>query len=100
MPTVTVETPHTLGREEALRRLKEKISQAKGAFGAQLSDQHDEWNEETFTFAFKAMGMKVSGTVTAEDSVVKLAAQLPVAAMMFRGMIQQRLRQELADLLA
>jgi hypothetical protein len=99
MPRVTTEAPHTLGREEAVRRLKDKFSMVQAAYGAQVSDLHEQWTDSTFSFGFRAMGMKVSGTLEVEDSQVRLAVDLPLAAMMFKGKIQQQVRAELDALL-
>ena len=100
MPRLTLDKTHSLGKEEAVRRLKEKAQSVKETFGSQVSDLHEEWNNSTISFGFKAMGMKISGTVTADDSVVKMEANLPLTAMMFKGTIEQRIREELDKLLA
>jgi len=72
----------------------------KGAYGDQVSELSEEWDGNTLSFGFKAMGMKVSGTLGVEPSQVRLAADLPLAAMMFKGKIEQRVREELDGLLA
>ena len=100
MPRLTMETPHALGQEEAVRRLKRKFSTAVDHYGDQAKDLHEEWNDNTFSFRFKTVGMKVSGTVTVEASRVKLDTSLPFAAMIFKGKIKQQVRKELGDLLA
>ena len=95
-----MEAPHSLGREEALRRLKDKFSLAKEAYQGQFKDLQEQWDDDSFTFGFKAAGMKVSGLVAVEESRVTLDARLPLAAMMFKGMIRQRVSDELNKLLA
>ena len=100
MPKLSMETPHELGREEAARRLKEKFSAARDTYSAQVSDLHEQWDDHTLTFSFKAVGMSIAGTVAVEDSAVKLDTALPLAVMMFKGMIEKRIREELGDLLA
>lgn len=100
MPRLTMEASHALGQEEALRRLKEKFTVAKATYQGQFKDLHEEWRENTLSFSFRAAGMKVAGTVTVEASEVKLDTQLPLPAMMFKGMIRQRVREELSRLLA
>lgn len=100
MPRLAIETSHALGQEEALRRLNDKADLLKDMYQDQCSDLHQAWNGNTLSFAFKAMGMKVAGTVTAEDSQVKLEAQLPLAAMVFKGKIEARIREQLGNLLA
>ncbi len=99
MPHITMETPHELGQEEAARRLKEKVSSAAKVYGSQVGDLQQQWDGPTLSFAFKAMGMKVSGTVTVENAAVKMDAKVPLAAMMVRGMIEKRVREELGSLL-
>jgi hypothetical protein len=100
MPQLTLDVPHTLGREEAARRLKAKAEFVQGAFQSQVGEITQQWQEDTLSFGFKAMGMKVSGTLVVEDAVVRLAADLPWAAMMLKGTIQERARQELTHVLS
>ena len=100
MPRVTMEAPHELGQEEAARRLKKRFNVARGLYGSQVSDLTEQWDDHTLTFGFKTMGMKVAGTVEVQDAQVRLNANLPLAAAMFKGMIETRIRQELGDLLS
>ncbi len=100
MPHITMETPHTLGQEEAARRLKEKFGLVTAAYGSQVGDLQQEWNDSVLSFAFTAVGMKVSGTVTVGEAAVKMDAKVPLAAMMVRGMIEKRIGEELGNLLA
>jgi hypothetical protein len=51
------------------------------------------------TFRFKAMGFGVSGTLVVEETAVKIDVDLPLAAAMIKGMIEQRLQQQVAGLL-
>ena len=100
MPRITLEVPHSLGLEEATRRLKDKFAAAKAEHGDRVSNLREEWRDHTLSFALQAMGMGVSGTVAVEPDQVKLDAELPFAAAFFKGAIEQRLRQEVAVLLA
>ena len=99
MPRLTMETSHALGKEEAIRRLKEKFDSARQEHGSQVSDLHEEWTDHTLAFGFKSVGMKVAGTVEVRDDCVRLDTKLPMAAAMFKGMIEKRVRGELGDLL-
>jgi len=100
MPRLAMEVVHALGREEAGRRLKEKFSSVKQEHGDQVNDLRDQWEGNTFSFGFKAMGMKVEGTVSVEEDRVTLDAKLPLAAMMFKAKIQRAIREELGTLLS
>ena len=99
MPRLNMHIPHQLGKEETLRRLKEKLDIAKDAYQSRVSDLHQQWKGDELLFGFKVAGMKVTGTLSVENSAVKLAAALPFAAMMFKGKIERRLREELSGLL-
>ena len=46
------------------------------------------------------MGFKVGGTLAVEDTAANIDVDLPLAAMMVKGMIEQRVRQELGTVLA
>jgi putative polyhydroxyalkanoate system protein len=100
MPRITMEEPHALGQDEALRRLKDKFDSARSQYGANVSNLAEQWTDHTLNFSFSAMGMGVSGTVKVEDRAVKLDAELPFAAAFFKGAIESRIRQELGQLLA
>jgi hypothetical protein len=99
MPKLLLDIPHSLGQEEATRRLKEKFAAAQAEYQGQVSNFRQEWQDHTFSFGFHALGMAVSGTVAVEDAAVKLVTQLPLAAALFKGAIEQRLRQEVGKLL-
>ena len=90
-----MQIPHTLGREEAARRIKELIPKARGL----VTDLDEQWRDHTLSFQFKAMGFKVGGNMAVEDTVVNLDIELPLAAMMVKGTIEQRVRQELGTVL-
>jgi putative polyhydroxyalkanoate system protein len=100
MPRITIDVSHSLGLEEATRRLKEKFAAALAEHQSRVSDLREEWREHTLSFGLKAMGLGVSGTVAVKPDQVKLDAELPFAASFFKGAIEQRLRQEVAVLLA
>jgi len=99
MPRLALETPHTIGQDEAARRLKKKFAAVRAQHGDRVNNLHEEWQDHTLSFAFQAMGMSVSGTVAVEPDCVKLDASLPLAAMMFKGMIEQQIRKEIDGLL-
>jgi hypothetical protein len=100
MPRLTLEVPHSLGLDEATRRLKDKFAAARAEHQGRVSNLREEWRDHTLSFAFQAMGMGVSGTVAVEPSHVKLNAELPLAAAFFKGAIEQRLRHEVGVVLA
>lgn len=100
MPSLTVAVPHTLDQQEATTRLKERFDSVQGSLGDDVTDLVAEWNGNVLSLGFAVMGMKVKGTATSGESEVVVDAKLPVAAMLFRGRIEQQIREELEKVLA
>jgi len=100
MPKLYIDIPHVLGQDEAMRRLKTKFAAAKAEHQDRVSDYKDEWQDHVFSFGFKALGMAVSGTVAVEPKQIKLAAQLPLAAMLMKSTIEEHIRREVDALLS
>ena len=100
MPQLNLEIPHALGQVLAIERLKERFSLAKATYKSQIVDLTEEWTGNTLTFAFRVIGMSVSGSLVVEDAAVKIHAKLPVAALVFKGLIEKQLREELHKLLS
>jgi hypothetical protein len=100
MSRLSLNIPHTIGQEEAARRLKERIAAASVEYQGQVSDFHQEWRDHTFSFGFRALSMAVSGNIAVKDEHVALALELPMAAMFFKGAIEERIRHEAGRLLA
>jgi putative polyhydroxyalkanoic acid system protein len=99
MPSLNLEVPHALDQEEATRRLKDRFGQIKEKHAGQISDLEERWNGNTLDFSFKTFGIRVKGTAVSGPSEVKVQTQLPLAAMMFKGTIEQQLGDELRSLL-
>ena len=95
-----MEYPHVIGQAEATRRLKEKFDAAHAEHHGRVNNLHQEWKDNTFFFAFQALGMSVGGSVAVEAEKVVLEAKLPLAAMLMKSAIEDRLRREVAELLA
>ncbi len=100
MPQLSLELPHQLGQEEAARRLKDRFNAVCERYQTQISDLTHQWNGHNFSFDFHTMGMKIAGTLAVEPAKVTLAASLPLAAMLFKKVIEDRIRQEMGQVLA
>lgn len=100
MPELVFTTAHRLGKDEAQRRITEKLRSVRDTYGHHVSDLHETWHQSTLSFGFKAVGMAVSGSVTVEDGEVRLVGQVPRAALIFKRLIERRIRAELGNLLS
>lgn len=99
MPNLHLELPHALDQDEAVERLKKKFAAARTQYQSHVSKFEDAWRDHTFSFSLQAMGMTVSGVVAVEPNKVRLDMTLPLAAMLFKRAIEDRLRQEVDGLL-
>jgi len=100
MPKLNMVVPHRLSQDEALRRIKGLLGEVKTQFTDKISDLREEWRGNTGEFSFSAMGFSVSGTLAVNPSEVKLSANLPFAAMFFKGRIESTIRERAEALLA
>ena len=100
MPRIAMTTSHQLGREEAYRRLKEKIGAVRDKHGSKASHLREEWTEEGLSFSFEVKGIAVEGAMAIEDREVRLSAEVPFRIVILKRMIESRIRAELGPLLS
>ena len=100
MPKLTVDVPHALGRQQATQRLKEQFDEVKDKFAQHVSELVEQWDGNVLSFGFTTLGVQIQGTVTAGESEVRVAAELPYAAMLFRSTLEKRIRDQLGKVLA
>ncbi len=72
-----VSIPHHLGKDEALRRLKEGIVQLKTSYGSKFSVLEDKWSGDRLDFRVAALGQGASGSLDVADDLVVVSVQLP-----------------------
>jgi len=100
MPSSSVKVPHTLGKAEAVNRLKNILESAKSQYGDRISDLQENWQEDGGTFSFKAMGFKISGSLVVTDTDATINGEFPWAAKPFQKTIETTLRERAERLLA
>lgn len=100
MPKFSAEASHTLGQAEATERLKDFVQDAQQRFAEHVSEMDGSWNDNVLDFSLSTFGMKITGTITVDDSAARVAGQLPLTAMPFRGKIEQTLAAELGQALS
>ncbi len=100
MPSLTMTLPHNLGAEEATERLKQFFQKLKERHQDKVSNLEEQWNGNVLSYAFSTFGFNIKGELTVEPNEVKINGSLPFAAMMFKGKIEQTVREELEKRLA
>ena len=71
-----VSIPHSLGKEEARRRLQTGLGQAASSLPV-LNIEEESWVGDRLTFGVRALGQVASGTIDVEEKVVRLQVLLP-----------------------
>jgi hypothetical protein len=99
MPSLAVQVPHELPVTDAVTRLQNFLEEVRRDHGDRVSNVRGEWSEETLQFGFVAMGMQINGHLVVSEVDVRVSGNLPFAAVLFRGTIEQTIRTELEKLL-
>jgi predicted nucleotidyltransferase len=101
MPVLTVSMPHTLGKDEATRRLKLKHAEIKDKHTYTVTNLTETWiDPNSMDFAFKVLGFSLTGSVKATDDAVGINVDLPTVAVMMKGTIESEIKKELAQVLS
>lgn len=72
---LVVSIPHSLGRAEALRRLKSGLEGLPQAGLLTLEQQG--WTDNRMSFMVRALGQSVPGSLEVQDDLVRLEVVLP-----------------------
>jgi hypothetical protein len=91
---LVVSVSHSLGREEAVRRLKSGLRDARATFHRVLAVQEEVWMGDDLRFRVKALGQEVSGTIEVADDFVRLTVMLPWLLAQLAERLQPLLRHE------
>jgi len=93
--------PHTLGKDEATRRLKVKHAEIKEKHTYTVTNLTETWTDvHSMDFAFRVYGFSLTGSVHATDDSVRINVDLPTIAIMMRGTIESEIKKELAQVLS
>ena len=95
---ITVDLPHSLGAEEAKRRIQNGMGGLKDQIpgGAQVSSS---WTDNRLHLGVAAMGQDVQADIDVHDAIVRVQLVLPPALGFFAKPIAALLRRKGADLL-
>src|SRR5213592_3149575 len=89
---LVVSIPHSLGREEAVRRLKTGLSRAASSVPV-LSVDEERWEDNRMIFRVRALGQAASGHVDVAEDHVKVELTLPFLLQRFAQMVQAAIRE-------
>ncbi|VIO78699.1 polyhydroxyalkanoic acid system family protein [Bradyrhizobium ivorense] len=87
-----VSIPHSLGRDEAMRRLKTGLSRAAASVPV-LSVDEERWDDNRMNFRVRALGQVAAGQVEVEDAYVRVEVTLPWLLQRFAEVAQAAIRK-------
>lgn len=91
---VLVVLPHSLGRQEARRRVVHAIERAQASIGQGLVNTDVQWpREDHGAVTVRAMGQTVSAEIDVEDTQVRVRVLLPWLLGRFAEKITERIEQ-------
>ena len=73
---IVVTIPHSLGKDEAIRRLKSGLGSASSSVPVLKIDE-ETWVDNRLAFRLSALGQAAEGTATVEDDNVRIEVVLP-----------------------
>jgi len=88
---LVVSIPHSLGREEAMRRLKAGLSKAATSVPV-VSVDEERWEDNRMIFRVRALGQAAAGHVDVADDHVKVEVVLPWLLQRFAEVAQAAIR--------
>jgi len=76
---VTVTIPHEIGKEEAIRRIRDGFGKFKSEISGGMMFSFDEnWtSEEQLSFSARGLGQKIHGTIDVFPAHVRIVVTLP-----------------------
>ena len=92
-PLVVV-IPHRLGRDEALRRIKEGVGRAKTVFAWLLSFEDENCTDDRLAFRVAAFGQRAWGTIDVYEAGARLEVTLPWLLARFAHAAQRVIGQK------
>ncbi len=86
--------PHSLGKAEALRRIKDGVGRARGEFARFISIEDENWTGDRLTFRVSALAQRATGTIDVYEGAVRLEVTLPWLLAKFAHAAQRVIGQK------
>jgi len=75
--TVAVIVGHRLGKDEAIRRLKEGFARTDGQLGPMIAMEQESWQGDTLRFRMRALGQTAAATIEVLEDALRFEVSLP-----------------------
>jgi len=93
-----IKFPHKTTKDAAIARIKQMLDENRSKIAENATDVKEEWNDNVLSYAFRAQGQRIEGTLTVTDTDFEIYAKLPLALRLFEGTIQRMIESEVQKL--
>jgi hypothetical protein len=100
MPAIEFSLPHTLDPDQVVARLQGFIAKVRERNDPKFVVKSEEWQDRQLKCSFSSYGFAMDADMQVQPTDLQFKLKIPFAAVMFKGQIEERLRGELAKVLA
>ncbi|MEM9940751.1 MAG: polyhydroxyalkanoic acid system family protein [Planctomycetota bacterium] len=101
MAKFKVNVDHSLDKQEAIKRLRSFSTKVREDLPIELTEIQEAWDPAgNLDFSFKAQGLKISGKMQTSETDVVVDGEIPFAALVFRGAIENQISEKVREALA
>ncbi len=100
MKSLEVRVPHSVGRDEARRRLDAAIVRARDEYADKVGAIEANWEgEDRLRLQLSVLGMPIGSEVDVHDEELVVRVEVPGMAGLFAGRIKEGIQERLGGLL-
>lgn len=101
MARFNVEVPHAVDRTVAAERLRGFSDRVRSQLPGDVKDIVERWDADgNLDFSFRAFGFSVSGRLENRPGSIAVTGAIPLAALPFRGRIENEIRERIREAIA
>ena len=99
MNNIDLKIPHTIGQEEALKRIKKLLTNLQEEHAKTIRNVKEKWNGQEGSFNFSAKGFQVSGKIYVGVDTVRINSRLPFVLTFYKNTIAKTIWAKGTELL-
>jgi len=99
MSNIEIKIPHFIGQEEALKRIKNLITNLKEEHSGKINGVKEDWSGQEGSLVFSARGFQVSGKIYVGVDTVRISSRLPFVLSFYKNTITKTIWAKGTELL-
>lgn len=90
---------HNKDKDTAIDCAKHILERLKKEYGEKISNPVQIWTDDKARFSFRMRGISIEGVINVTDNEVIISGKLPLAAQLFKGVIEDTITRQTKQLL-